>query len=175
MSAPRQTSRRSLRAGLSLLVSLFALGISGGCASGRFGEQPEVTVGLVDLRPLESTTFESKLGLVVRLTNPSTETFTFRGGRHRLRVNGHELGVAVTSTPVELPALTTVTHEASFHLGHLALIPVVNELRRDSVAVYELESTYFREGIGARGLTVRQRGEIDLSALARLPGAGAMR
>jgi hypothetical protein len=125
-----------------------------------------LSVGLVDLRPLESTAFESRLVLVVRVTNASLEPLRLTGSRHHLALNGRALGTAVSPEPLEIPALSSATQELTFNLSHLALLPLVQEFRRQSTARYEIESTFFGAGFLARGLTARQSGALDLAGLA---------
>jgi hypothetical protein len=156
-----------------LALSLACIGL-GGCASFR-RQSDDVSVTLANLRPAESTAFESSVVLTVRVTNAGAEALHFSGSRHRLVVNGHALGVAVTPEPLELPGLTTATQEVTFNLSHLALIPLVGELRREPTALYEIESTFFGGGMLSRGMLASHTGRIDLSGLAQTPLAGASR
>ncbi len=159
-----------------LAAFVFALGALcvAGCAS--FPRQSDdVSVSLVDVRPLETRSLESRLVLTVRVTNAGTEPLRLSGSRHRLVVNGRALGVALSSDPLEVPALSTATQEATFNLSHLALIPLATELRGEPVAAYQIESTFFGAGWTSRGISVRQNGRVDLSALAGVAGAGASR
>lgn len=152
-----------------LVVSVLGLAL-GGCASLRHGSDV-LSVNLVDVRPLESHAFESSLVLAVRVTNSGPEPLRLSGARHRLTVNGRELGIALNAESVEVPGLSTVVQEATFNLSHLALIPLANELRREPVAVYKIESKLFGGGFLSRGFEVRESGRVDLSALAQAPGS----
>jgi len=159
-----------------LAAFVFALGALciAGCAS--FPKRSDdVSVSLVDVRPLETRSFESRLVITVRVTNAGTEPLRLSGSRHRLVVNGRALGVALSSDALEVPALSTATQEATFNLSHLGLIPLATELRREPVAAYQIESTFFGAGWASRGIAVRQNGRVDLSALAGFPGAGGGR
>lgn len=157
--------RRFLPLFLALALAVASLGL-GGCASFRRSSE-DVSVSLVNLRPLESTAFESRVVLTVRVTNASPGPLRLSGSRHRLALNGHALGVAVTPGALELPGLSTATQEVVFNLSHLALIPLVRELRQEPAARYEIESTFFGSGSSLRGVTARQSGRIDLSGFAR--------
>lgn len=151
------------------VLACFALGL-GGCASLRRGSE-DVSVSLANLRPLESTAFESRVVLTVRVTNAGPAPLRLAGSRHRLALNGHALGVAVTPDALELPGLSTATQEVVFNLSHLALIPLVRELRQEPAARYEIESTFFGVGAVSRGVTARQVGRIDLSGFASTAAA----
>lgn len=160
----------SRRFSVLVFASVLACVGPGGCASLRRGSE-DVTVTLANLRPLESTALESRLVLTIRVTNAGPEPLRLAGSRHRLALNGHALGVAVTPEALELPALSTSTQEVVFNLSHLALIPLVRELRREPAASYEIESTFFGAGGAARRLTTRHAGRIDLSGLAQASSA----
>lgn len=153
-----------------VLVAILACAGLGGCAS-LHRDSKDVSVSLANLRPLESTALESRLVLTIRVTNAGPEALRLSGSRHRLALNGHALGVAVTPEALELPALSTTTQEVVFNLSHLALIPLVRELQREPVARYDIESTFFGAGGASRGLTSRHEGRLDLSGLARASSA----
>lgn len=154
---------------VALAFALASIGV-GGCASFRRASE-DVSVSLANLRPLESTAFESRVVLTVRVTNAGPEPLRLAGSRHRLAINGRALGVAVTPDALELPGLSTATQEVVFNLSHLALIPLVHELRQEPAARYEIESTFFGAGASSRGVTARQSGRIDLSGFARTAAA----
>ena len=156
-----------------LVLSLACIGL-GGCASFR-RQSSDVSVTLANMRPAESTAFESSVVLTVRVTNASPEALHLSGSRHRLVINGRALGVAVSAESLELAGLSTATQEATFTLSHLSLIPLVNELRRDPTALYEIESTFFGAGLWSRGLSTRQTGRVDLSAFSQSTLAGGGR
>lgn len=162
----------SLPRRLALLALALACLALGGCASFRRASD-EVSVTLVNLRPLESTAFETRLVLTVRVTNAGPEPLRLSGARHRLALNGRSLGSAVTPEALEIPGLSSTTQEATFNLSHLSLLPLVQELRRDPAARYEMDSAFFGAGARSRGLTTRHAGRLDLSAFARSPELGA--
>jgi hypothetical protein len=150
-----------------VLIPLLALAclLASGCASFPRASD-DVSVTLVNLRPLESTPFETRLVLTVRVTNAGPEPLRLSGARHRLALNGRALGSAVTPEALEIPALSSATQEATFNLSHLALLPLLHELRRDPSARYEMESAFFGSGLSSRRLTTRHEGRLDLSAFA---------
>ncbi len=154
-----------------LVCALLLLGLAGCASTPRPAER--LSVGLVDLRPLDSTLFESRLVLVVRITNPSPDPLRFGGSRHELALNGRSLGTAVSPESIEVPGLSTATREFTFNLSHLALLPLVQELRGQPLARYEIESTFYGAGTRSRGLSARQSGAIDLAGLGRALGAAS--
>ena len=150
---------------LCLFLLAVCIGLASGCATLRRSSD-DLTVSLVNLQPLDGTAFESRLALTVRVTNTRPDPVRFAGARHRLIVNGRSLGIAVTPESLEVPGLSTTTQEAAFTVGHIALLPLLNELRTAPVARYEIESTFFGSGL-SRDLAVRRGGQLDLSNLAR--------
>jgi LEA14-like dessication related protein len=152
---------------LRFLVScLAALGLFllGGCASRS--TPPSLAVSLVDVRPQEATTFETRLLVTVRLTNPSPTDISFKGSSHELVINGRTMGGAVGSEPVTVPALTSITHETTLNLSNIALIGLARELQRQPTATYSIRSTLFTGGAFSRSVRAEHAGMIDLAALA---------
>ncbi len=149
-----------------LIPSLAALGllILGGCASPSAG--PALAVSLVDVRPQEATTFETRLLVTVRLTNPSPTDISFKGSSHELVINGRAMGGAVSSEALTVPALSSVTQETTLNLSNIALIGLARELQRQPAATYSIRSTLFTGGSFSRSIRAEHAGMINLAALA---------
>jgi hypothetical protein len=151
---------------LPFLTTLLAL--LTGCVSGpRANEVPALAVTLADVRLLETTAFETRLSVTLRLTNQTPHELTFSGDRHLLVLNGRSIGAAVGAEPLALPALTSVTREVTLNASHLALLGLIRQLQREPTVRYELDSTLFVPGVFARDIRASHSGVIDLSSLAQ--------
>lgn len=160
--------RRPFPALAALFLTALLLAFSPGCAT--FPKASDaLAVTLADLRPIEATTFETRLALTVRFTNQSPRALSLSGSRHNLTLNGRTVGTAVSSESLELPALSTQTREITLNLSNFALLALVRELQRKPVALYRIESTLFVPGAFSRALRTEQTGTLDLSALASSP------
>jgi LEA14-like dessication related protein len=152
---------------LSRLIApclLVATLLAGACATPR--STSNVAVSLVDVHPQEATTFETRLLVTVRLTNPTTSELTFKGSSHELVINGRAIGGAVGGTPFTVPALSSVTHETILNLSNIALIGLARELQRQPSATYSIRSTLHTGGPFSRAVRAEHAGMIDLAALA---------
>lgn len=149
-----------------LAPCLAALGlvILGGCASPS--TPATLAVSLVDVRPQEATTFETRVLVTVRLTNPSPSDISFKGSSHELVINGRTMGGAVGAEPVTVPALTSVTHDTTLNLSNIALLGLIRELQREPTATYAIRSTLHTAGAFSRSVRAEHAGMIDLAALA---------
>jgi len=135
-----------------------------GCASPS--ASPAFAVTLVDVRPQEATTFETRLLVTVRLTNQSQSDLSFKGSSHQLVINGRAIGGAVASEALTVPALTSVTQETTLNLSNIALIGLARELQRQPTANYSIRSTLYTSGAFSRSIRAEHAGTIDLAALA---------
>lgn len=129
----------------------------------------DVAVTLSDVQAGDATAFETRLTLLVRLTNQSPDALDLTGARHEVALNRRVIGTAVSNTPISLPGLSSVTQEVDLNLNNFALIALVRELQRDPAAAYRIESTLHTAGAFARPLRIEQYGFIDLRSLAGSP------
>lgn len=149
---------------LAPCLAVLGLVILGGCASPS--TPSSLAVSLVDVRPQEATTFETRLLVTVRLTNSSPTAISFKGSSHELVINGRSMGGAVGADHVTVPALTSVTHDTTLNLSNIALIGLVRELQREPTATYAIRSTLYTAGAFSRSVRAEHAGMIDLAALA---------
>ncbi|TAG32488.1 MAG: hypothetical protein EAZ36_02200 [Verrucomicrobia bacterium] len=131
----------------------------------------DVAVTLSDVQAGDATAFETRLTLLVRLTNRSPEALELTGARHEVALNGRIIGTALNNTALALPGLSSVTQEVELNLNNFALIALVRELQRDPAAAYSIESTLYGSGAFARPLRTKQAGFIDLRSLAGAPAS----
>jgi len=131
-------------------------------------------VGLVSIRPLQSTLFETTAELTLRLTNESSRPLELAGSTHRLYVNDAYVGRAVTNERLTIRQLGTTTQTLTAHLENLALMSKTQELGNVSVVDYKIESRLrVAEEIGGGTLAATASGKLDLSGL--MPGMSEAR
>lgn len=157
-----------LRLALPGLIALLA-----GCAT--LSPSPTVGLSVVDVRPLDSTVLETRVELVLRLTNESAQALAFAGSTHRLYVNDSYVGRAVSGEAVNLPAFGTVTPKVTLYLENLTLVRKAAEFSQAPTKLaYRLESR-LHPATGALFGDVKATttGMIDLAGLGiNLPPVG---
>ncbi|MBC8009401.1 MAG: hypothetical protein H7067_04810 [Burkholderiales bacterium] len=126
----------------------------------------DVAVTLSDVQAGDATAFETRLTLLVRMTNRTPEALELTGSRHEVSLNNRVIGTAVSNTALALPGLSSATQEVTLNLSNFALIALVRELQRDPTAAYLIESTLYGSGTFARPLRTKQSGFLDLRTLA---------
>lgn len=160
MPAAMKLTSCALRAALSGLLALLA-----GCAT--LSPPPAVAVSVVEVRPLESTLLETRVELTLRLTNESAQALAFAGSTHRLYVNDSQVGRAVSSEALTLPAFGTATPKVTVYLENLTLLRKAAEFSQAPARLaYRVESRLHPAGGGWLGdLTLSTSGMIDLAGL----------
>ena len=162
---------RPMHAKLPLFVRLLlaaALLAFAGCSTVP-RSSTDVVVSLSDVLAGDATSFETRLTVLVRLTNQSPDALEFSGARHEVSLNGRVIGTAVTNTPLALPGLSSATQEATLNLSNFTLLGLIRELQRDPAATYKIESTLHGSGALTRPLRIEQNGLVDLRSLAGSP------
>jgi LEA14-like dessication related protein len=97
-----------------LLLLLFVSGLTASCASWfTKGEPPEVLV--TNITPLESTPFEQRLQVDLRIRNPNDFDLLVTGIDFKLNVNGKRLARGLRSQQLTIPGLgdTVISVETS--------------------------------------------------------------
>lgn len=153
---------RFLRAAGGVLATLLLV-IGPGCATAP--EEPVMEVGLADLRFTHVTVFETTAELDIRLENLMPEAVQVTGGSHKVTVNGVSLGRGVTGEALPLARLGTGVQRVEFHLRNLSMARSIQDLGRNRVIDYDLESTLYVARPGSRDRTVRvhRSGQLDLN------------
>ncbi len=95
--------RRLTLAGAAAVAAALGLGLAG-CASLGIGLRP-LEANLVDLEPLESTAFEQRFRVLLRLRNPNDRPVEIDGLRFQLSFNGERLATGLSDQAVTLPRL----------------------------------------------------------------------
>lgn len=150
---------------LTLLVTLPAL-LLAGCTS-----RPAVDVSLIGLAPVESTLFEQRLQLDLRLQNFSERVIRATGFEIALEVNGRPLARGVDDGSFLLTGLSerTVSATVSTSLFQVArqLLDMPNRERFE----YALTGRLYLDG-WPRSVAFSREGAISREDLQRLAGIG---
>ncbi|MEO7597954.1 MAG: LEA type 2 family protein [Opitutus sp.] len=145
------------------LVSLFLAGCAGAGSAFRGG----LSVSLVDFSPTEASLLESRGKLTLRFTNETIAPLGYSGSTHKLFLNGHYVGKAVSDQPFGVPPLNTVTQDVTVNFENLALVRQLISVRDTQTAAYRLESVLFQTVYEDKyQIKVTSEGALDLRSLA---------
>lgn len=137
-----------------------------GCQSttAKYGE---ISVSLVDIKPVGASVFESRAVLTLRFMNENVVPFGISGTAHKVYLNGTYVGKAVNNQPIGLPPLTTATRDVTLMLENSALLKELMGLGRSSTISYRLENTiYTLDGEDKVQLRSETKGSLDVQGLA---------
>ncbi|MCP5144863.1 MAG: LEA type 2 family protein [Gammaproteobacteria bacterium] len=118
----KPTGVSTLRIWLSaILCSLLAVALAGCAGAYRKMQPPSLTLSSLEM--LDSTLFEQRFLLGLRVTNPNDKPLTIRGASANLEVNGIEFASGVSGDRAEVPAYgdTVVNFTATTSLARILL------------------------------------------------------
>lgn len=148
---------------LSVLTLLCGL-LGAGCQT-RY-TVGEVSVSLVDLKPIGATVLESRAVMTVRYFNENVVPIAFSETSHKLYLNGSYVGKAVSNQSVGLPPASTITQEVVVFFENTQLLKQLISVGRDQNVSYLLKSTLtYKHGDDIERIPAEAKGTIDLSAL----------
>ena len=104
---------------------------------------------------------QTELNVTVRIDNPSPSPLTITGSAHKLRLNGEDVGTALSDRKLTVPALSFATQPLTFHVNNLLLFSNLAALVNSTVFSYELESTLY-QGAWRRSVSIRKGGRLEL-------------
>jgi LEA14-like dessication related protein len=154
---------------LTAVLALWATG----CAT--FTASRDVSVGLVNVLPVNASLFETSAELTVRVTNQTARPLAFAGSTHRLYLNDSYVGTAVSNSRLTVPEFTSSTQTVTVHLENLVLLRKFTELSnsRATKVAYRMESQLHPEGGGLGRVKALATGELDVSGLMEAAGGTA--
>lgn len=146
------------------LALLLAGGALVACASLGIGLEP-LEANLVELRPLESTAFEQRFEMRVRLRNPNDHAVEIDGLRFELEVNGRRLATGLSDQRVTLPrlgetVLDVTTTTTLLDLLQQAMVLGERGLEETPSLDYALRGRVFLAG-SFRTLSFERSGELQ--------------
>lgn len=138
-----------------------------GCASGPV-EDASLDVRLVNLRFVQATVFETTVVADLRFENVAPGDIEITGAAHKIVANGRRLGRGLASTSMVVPRLGTAIQSVELRLGNLSVAKTMEELTRNPLVDYQVESTIYvkRSGDRERSTKLVRSGILDLSRLA---------
>jgi LEA14-like dessication related protein len=143
--------RARMTLGLAVLLA--------GCAAlGTAPEPPDVTVA--DLRPLESTLFEQRLEVDLRIRNPNPDPISIDGVDFTLEVNDRRLARGLGGESATIPAFgeTLVTITATTTV--VDMLRQVFALEGRETLDYRIDGKVYLEGFGRRSLAFERAGTL---------------
>lgn len=144
----------------ALLGSLFLTGCQTRYSIG------EVSVAVVDLKPMGSSMLESRAVMTVRYFNENVVPLAFSGTSHKLYLNGSYVGKAVSNQAVGLPPASTITQEVVVFFENTQLLSQLAGMGRSRSVSYKLVSTLnYQKGDEIEKIPAEASGTIDLNAL----------
>ena len=157
-----------MRSSVSLCCALLVL-LAGGCAT-----DPSVEVFLIGMTPVESSMFEQRMRLDLRVQNAGNDELRATGVAVTLNVNDSRLAKGVDNQPFTVPRLGDATTSA---VVSTSLFDMARQLLglpgRESFS-YRLEGKIYLEN-RARARRFSRSGELTREQLGRLSGSGGER
>jgi LEA14-like dessication related protein len=149
---------------LLLPIVAFLVALTG-CATDF--QLSEISVSIVDIRPVSATALETQAKMTLRFTNANVLSIGVEGTTHKLYLNGTYVGQAVNNEPVGLPQLGTATAEVTIQLDNIALAKQLVQSASQKSVSYRLDSRlHVRAGDDWDNYDCSQQGSVDLQALA---------
>jgi hypothetical protein len=150
---------------MRLVLGLLAL-IAGGCAT-----DPSIEVFLIGMTPVQSSLFEQRVRLDLRVQNSGAKELRATGVAVTLNVNDDRLAKGVDNTPFQVPRLGDATTSAVVSTSLFDMARQLLQLPgRDSFS-YELKGKIYLEDWG-RARRFSRSGELTREQLGRLAGNG---
>lgn len=136
---------RGMRAAI-LRLTLLLLALGPGCA-GWFttGESPEVLVA--DVTPLDSTAFEQRLKVDLRVRNPGESDLHVTGMDFRLELNGKRLARGLSNKAFTVPRLGETVTSVETSTSTLDVVRQVLGFRKTQDTTYAISGAlHLRDG-----------------------------
>ena len=113
-----------------------------------------ITLTVVSLRPVEGARPEARAIMTIRFDNESLAAVAISDSSHKLYFNGTRVGKAVSTAPIGLAPVSTITQEVTVTFENAALLAQLLAQRDQPAVAYRLES-----------LLRATNGPVDLRAL----------
>jgi len=143
---------------MKTLISLMACAL---LACGCSRQTPGLSVNLANVRFDEVTVFETTAIFTLRLNNETPKQMKFTGSAHRIYLNGLYVGSGLSSEPVAVPRLGSVTQPVTVHLSNLALATRVKSVIESKSFDYRVRSVFYGESWFGRMHSVSE-GRLEL-------------
>ena len=151
---------RAKRNGVSIATGIACAAILAwlGCANLGIGfVTPEVQIA--NVVPLESTAFEQRMQVDVRIRNPNRRAIEIEGLRFAFDLNGRRLGTGQSGEFVEIPGLGEAVVPVTVTTTLLDLVGQLFAMQERSDFGYEVYGDLFLTGV-VRPLSFSQQGQL---------------
>ena len=145
-------------------LALWAFLLVGGCAT-----DPAVEVYLTGMAPVESSLFEQRMRLDLRVQNAGSEPLRATGMEVTLTLNGQRLARGVDNRPFLVPRLGEATTSAVVSTSLFEMAQQILNLPGRETFSYELKGKIHMDSWG-RARRFQRGGELSREQLARLTG-----
>jgi LEA14-like dessication related protein len=143
-----------------LFILACGLVLTGCLSTSKLGE---ISVSLVDIKPVGGTVFESRAVLTLRFVNENVIPFSISGSSHKVYLNGSYVGKAVSNEPLGLQPQSTATRDVTVFLENTVLLKEALSLGRSSTISYRLDNIVFTtDGEDKVQLRSETKGSLDL-------------
>ena len=125
-----------------VMRTIFSLAVVATMICGCGGSAPGPAVSLVNLRFEDATAWETTATFTLRLDNESAQPVKITGGVHKIYLNDLYVGKGLSDKTVEIPRLSTLTHEVQVHLNNLALATRIKSIIESEGFSYRIASVF---------------------------------
>jgi len=140
-----------------------ALLLACGCTTLEPIAAPEAAV--VDLRFTQVTVLETSAVFTIRLSNTNPFPLPLDGAVYRIWLNGVDIGKGMAGETIEVPRLSSVTHDVPVHFGNLGMLLRVADIVKSNEVKYRLSTTLYLVGDhGRRRISSSSEGQFKLDA-----------
>jgi LEA14-like dessication related protein len=141
----------------NLMLAAFFLCGCGGSANGP-------TVALVSVRFEDATPLETTAKFTLRLSNENTEPVHITGEVHKIFLNGLYVGKGLSDQTLDLPRLSTTTHDVTVHLSNIALVTRLKPIIESKSFEYRVASVFHGKSWMDR-MSSENTGKLELKDL----------
>jgi LEA14-like dessication related protein len=136
VSAPRRRGRRL--GGLPVLLA--ALPLLAGCSAFNL-VRPEVS--LADVRLADVSLLETTVVLTLRIVNGNPFPLSLEGAVYDLSLAGLRVGRGSTSAPLDVPRMSSATHDITLHLRNSEVIRALRAALSGEAVDYRIEARHW--------------------------------
>jgi len=150
------------------MKTLFSLAACALLACGCSRQTPGLSVRLTNVRFENVTVFETTAVFTLRLNNETPKPMKFTGAAHKIYLNGLYIGSGLSSEPLEVPRLGSVTQPVTVHLSNIAMATRIKPIIESRSFDYRVQSVFYGESWLGR-MHAENEGRLDLKDFTPTP------
>jgi LEA14-like dessication related protein len=132
------------------------------CGCGGSASGPTVT--LVSVKFEDATALETTAKFTLRLSNENTDPVHITGEVHKIHLNGLYVGKGLSDQTIDLPRLSTTTHDVTVHLSNIALVTRLKPIVESKSFEYRVASVFHGKSWMDR-MSSENTGKLELKDL----------